>query len=597
MIFLMLWSELNLEKQGRDNFMQIKGNTQVELDGRGIITLRPSDHIASGGEGSVYGASNTVVKLYHDPLKVVQSGLVDKIQKLTSLRHPYIVAPQGLVLSKKGEPIGYYMERVGGYPLSLVFTNDFYLKPGFGSKEASILVHGMREVFEFSHSHGATLVDPNELNWNVLIPKKNKPEPRVFDVDSWAIGRWKPSVIMPSIRDWHSQSFDENSDWFSWGIVTFQVFTGIHPYKGTLDGFKMGALEERMKANASVFHPGVRLNRAVRDFSCIPGPLLDWYEAEFQKGERTKPPTPFNTGVTSPKPSKVLRTVVTDGACMLVYEKFLTPVNDPVVRIFHCGIALLASGTLFHLSKQRKIGEVESRDCEVVKVEGGFLIAQHNSKSSRFEYVNETSLEKSSLSLTLSIQGILSYENRMFAITENGLTEIVLHMFARPLLSTKETWGVMANSTRWWNGVGVQDAMGATYVVAPFGENTCAQIRVRELDKLKVVSAKSGTRYIAFVCVAKDGSYRKVELVLDQSYTAYSVTESLVDSPELNVAMLPKGVGATIVRDGEINIFVPTNKISNIVSDKQIGTDMALSNVGDRVVYIQNGELWSIRMK
>ena len=69
------------------------------------------------------------------------------------------------------------------------------------------------------------------------------------------------------------------------------------------------------------------------------------------------------------------------------------------------------------------------------------------------------------------------------------------------------------------------------------------------------------------------------------------------DSPDLNVAILPKGVCTTIVDDGKMNIFVPTSGTLREVEDTHISTDMLLANWDDRVVYIHDGAIWSVRMK
>src|SRR3989338_9151539 len=130
----------------------------VALEGRGTVTLRPSDHIATGGEGSIYRAGDSVVKIYLDPAKMRQRGLPEKIRKLAGFKHRYIVAPTGLALSS-GEVVGYYMPHVedppAAYPLSMVFTNDFYRREGFNAKRASTLVGRMRDTFLFAHDHGA----------------------------------------------------------------------------------------------------------------------------------------------------------------------------------------------------------------------------------------------------------------------------------------------------------------------------------------------------------------------------------------------------------------------------------------------------------
>lgn len=585
------------------NLTTTRGNFQIILEGRGPVTLRPGDHVATGGEGSIYRVSDLVVKIYLDPGKMKQRGMSDKIQKMsTLLKHPYIVTPLGLAVTAAGDLVGHYLPYVEdppiGYPLSRVFTNDFYQSEGFSDTLASKLVDRMRETVLFAHDHGAILIDPNELNWFTLSVRKD-PEPRIIDVDSWVVGQMPSTVsVMPSIRDWHAKKFGHESDWFSWAVVTFQVYTGIHPYKGTLDGYARTDMEKRMKDNASVFTSGVRLNRAVRDFSCIPTPLLGWYEATFQKGERIEPPSPFDTSVTMARTAHILRAVTTSRTGVLIFEKLLGYLDDSVVRTFHCGIALLASNKLISLGTKRQIAIVSSTNCEVVKAGRGWLIGSIEKREATFMYVNENNLRSETLQLRMQAYRLLGYENRIFVVGDNGLTEIKSNLFGEKLIaSAGQTWGIIVNSTKWFSGVGVCDAMGAKFVIAPFGEGAVAQVRVRELDGIQVIAAKAGNRFASFIALDKKGDYHKFELTFDREYRIYKVWTSIVDGPELNLAILPKGVCATIVKDGELDIFVPTNRNVTRAEDNQIATDMLLSNWEDRVIYMQSGEVWTVRMK
>lgn len=580
-----------------------RGNIQVILEGRGPVTLRPGDHVATGGEGSIYHISDMAVKIYLDPAKMRKRGVPDKVKKLSALlKHPYIVAPIGLAVTPAGDPVGHYLPYVEdppiAHPLSRVFTNDFYQSEGFNGKLASKLVDRMRETVQFAHDRGAIIIDPNELNWFALAVGKD-PEPRIIDVDSWVIGPMPQTVaVMPSIRDWHAKKFGNESDWFSWAVVTFQVYTGIHPYKGTLDGYARMDMEQRMKDNASVFSPGIRLNRAVRDFSCIPGPLLAWYEAAFQKGERTLPPSPFDTGVPTQRVARVLRAVTTGRTGILVFEKLIGFPGDPAVRIFHCGVARLASGKLIDLQTKRQIVDASSPSCEVIKVDHGWLVGDLEQRETTFTYVNGRTLLGDKLQFRPRAHRLLGYENRMFFVGESGLTEIKPNLFGEKLIaSAGQTWGIIVNSTKWFGGVGVLDSMGAKFVIAPFGDGAVAQVRVRELDGIQVVSAKAGNRFISLVAADKSGDYKKIELTFDRDYRTYKAWVGTVDGPELNLAILPKGVCATIVRDGELDIFVPANGNVTKAEDSQIATDMLLANWEDKVIYVQNGEVWAVRMK
>jgi hypothetical protein len=565
---------------------------QVTLEGKGTVTLRPNDHIATGGEGSIYRVGDLAVKVYLDPDKMRATGLPEKVKLLSTLTHPYVVGPRGMALNSHSEPVGHYLPFVdNGHALSMVFTNEFWAKESFDNIQASKLVAGMREAVEFAHQHAALLIDANELNWMALLT--GKVEPRVIDVDSWAIGRWGASVIMPSIRDWNAKDFNEGTDWFAWGIVTFQLYTGIHPFKGTLAGYDRGDLVGRMKARASVFSAGIKLNRAVRDFSGVPSGLLRWYEAVFQGIERAGPPSPYDSSVTAAPAAVKMRNVTLAGGDSLVFEKILT-VSASVVRVFGCGVALTSDGELIDLSSKRRIGEDAGSTSEVVRVEHGWLAGDKHG----FWYLPENG-PGVPLSLQVQSRSLVSYENRLFAVTESGLTEITARLFSgKPIASVGQTWGIMVNSTRWFSGVGVLDAMGAMYLIAPQGDSAVIQLRVKELDGFRVVAGKAGNRFVSLITIDRQGDYRKFEFTFGKDHAAPPVVWSgPADSAELNLAILPKGVCATILKDGELDIFVPSSGAVRRIEDRQIATDMALANWNNTVVFVQNGEVWSVKVK
>ncbi|MBI4068163.1 hypothetical protein HY413_02005 [Candidatus Kaiserbacteria bacterium] len=567
----------------------------VVLEGKGQVTLNANAHVATGGEGSIYRIGDTGIKIYLDPDRIRREGLTEKVRMLSQLRHPYIVAPQGLVTTTTGVPVGFYMPFADGTPLPRLFTNDFRKQVGFTDPDASKLVEGMREGVQFAHDHQAIMVDGNELNYLGMLAKKRAPEPRFIDVDSWTIGRWKSTAIMLSIRDWHAKGFTPLTDWFSWGIVTFQLYTGIHPYKGRLDGFDFGDFESRMKANASVFRKSIRLNNAVRDFSCIPAGLAGWYEAVFEHGERTVPPSPL-AAMQIPARARTMRVVAT-GKGTLVFEKLLERTNDEALRVFPCGVALFASGTLIDLRSKREIGTADPATAEVARVEDGWLIVSGRSGNMRAQYVDHTSRVNHVIALPITGEQCVRYENRLFIVSNRGLTEIVLKLFGKPILAVGQTWGAMPLSTRWFDGCGIQDALGAAYLVAPYGDAMCAHIRVRELDGITPVAAKSGNRFVAVAGIDKSGTYRKYEFACNKDYDAYTLWQGKADGPELNMAILARGVCATIVEDGRMSIFVPSTGAKTDVQDPHIATDMTLYADTDRVVYTRDDAVWSVKMK
>jgi hypothetical protein len=120
--------------------------TDVLLEGKGLIRLSQADHVATGGEGSVYRKNNFAIKIYTDPKKMLQDNMVDKVKLLSAIKHPSIVAPVGLVFNKSQKPIGYFMPYVSGEPLPRFFTNDFRASVLFGNDQANLLAEEMRSV-------------------------------------------------------------------------------------------------------------------------------------------------------------------------------------------------------------------------------------------------------------------------------------------------------------------------------------------------------------------------------------------------------------------------------------------------------------------
>ncbi len=580
----------------------ITQQTMIELEGRGKLKLDPKAYVVSGGEGAIYKpSSDTIIKLYHDRNKMRSDGMPQKLTLLSKISSPHIINPKGLVFENQ-QPIGYYMNFEEGEALAKMITNSWRQRENFGDKEAIELVDEMREAVKTAHSYNAILVDANELNWIVKRRKPKSVEPKLLDVDSWKIASWDASVIMSSIRDWHTQGFNEKSDWFSLAVVTFQVLTGIHPYKGSLDGFKMNDIESRMKANKSVFTPNVRLNSAVRDFKCIPSPLYDWYEAVFQNGDRSLPPSSKDKSNKTPKPAIVKRVMATKNGSLIITEVLLDNKYGNPAQIFPCGIVLTDSGKLVNLENGKEFTKVveNALECEIIFTPNGYLVAEiGKNKQTSYTLVDKNGMP-TIMDSKVDADHLFRFQNRLFITNGVGITEITAKVFGKAILATLTTWPVLINSTKWFRGVGIQDALGAIFLIAPYGEKACEYVRVPELDKKKIIDAIAGARYIAAVVMDnKTGSYQKYELAFDNNYKSYTLRISDVLTPDLNMSLLPKGVTARIPDDGTLVIAVPHSTTANetVVNDPHIESSFLLANWENKVVYIDNQKVWSLSLK
>jgi len=68
----------------------------------------------------------------------------------------------------------------------------------------------------------------------------NYKTPIFLDVDSYQTPSFHADALMESVRDplIQNNKFTELSDWYSFGIVVFQMYIGIHPFKGRHPNFK-----------------------------------------------------------------------------------------------------------------------------------------------------------------------------------------------------------------------------------------------------------------------------------------------------------------------------------------------------------------------
>jgi len=573
----------------------IQEPTKLELEGMGALTVRPSDYVTQGGEGAIYRKGDHILKLALQPKQLAHSGMPEKVRLLQRrLSHPSIIVPEGMVRNKRGDIVGMHLPYITGEPYPRLFASGWRNNHQFGDTEVTKLASTMHEVVSHAHQANVLLVDANELNWLADVRNIRQPVPLVIDVDSWQIDRFKATVVMPSIRDWHSPISSE-SDWFAWGVVTFLLYTGIHPYKGKLAGYKPGELERRMQDNASVFLPEVGLNKAVRDFGSIPGPLLDWYKSTFQDGVRTPPPSPQQTGRPQTTVGRVLRAVVTSTGG-LVYEELLRIAGENIISVWPCGVVRTDQGNLVEVTSKKRIGTVSGVRVAVVKTTNGWLVAEEISGTWQFRCIARSGSE-TNLSLQLPVENVLRSDNRLFVTTQTELVELQLQSFSKPVLTTASRWQVLGNSTSWFAGVGVSDVLGAMHVVVPYGQDNVAILRVKELDGRRIVGAKAGGRIATITTIDGSGQYQVLTLSADKDWRQAAVSTIDVDGPDQNHAVLPKGVIAQITEDGELTIEVPSSGAGKVVKDKDLLSTMRLYSIADQVVYLHEGALWSLRMQ
>jgi hypothetical protein len=587
---------------------------KVTMPGKGEVTLRPLDHLATGGEGSVYLKNKLIYKLFLQPERAAAAGMAEKIGLLAQIRHPFIVAPIDVLHDAQHRMVGYYMAQAEGVPLMKTFTNSWRDQNGFTDAQSAQLVENMREAVMAAHALQAVMVDGNETNYLA-----HGIEPRIIDVDSWQIGKHPATAIMPSVRDYHAACLDEKSDWFSWGVVSFQVFTGIHPYKGTHPGFKKGDLEARMRANASVFDSRVRLNAAVRDFARIPPRLLDWYEGVFAQGERSAPPSVL----ASAAPAHLTRRL------RVVQAQAASPANVRHERVHGFAGAVRhvsANGVAFHAEHagpdaplrafdlvrrqylpsltQEEIARMFANQAALVRHGDGFVLVSKTDTGLAGRIVagerDPVRAQGSTNALPLSATRLVMFGNRLFALnpnSDNGLVELELvAMGARSTLSIKMAWSGTVQSMRFFDGLAVMDCLGTPFLVVPEGD-TLAMRRAAALAPYKLINgfARSSARIWLHGVSREDGQIYRLELRCGER-EAELLEAKVVDEAEMNLDVSARGIAVAIWDDGMLTVQNTQGAGARQVADGALSRTMHLFALPDGIYYYQGADVFKLTL-
>lgn len=588
---------------------------KVTVQGQGQVTLLQSDFVAAGGEGSIYCKGTTAYKIYADPKRMLPLG---KMTELAAIADKDVIKPEVVLLdTKSSSPVGYTMRFVADtMPLCQVFTRAFREREGLDHATMLCLVQALQARISAVHAAGIVIVDLNEMNF---IVDRRFQSIMAIDVDSYQTRSYPASALMSSVKDWQvtGSHFTPLSDWFSFACVAFQMFVGIHPYKGqhaTLKGF-----EARMKANASVLGPDVKVPAVVYPFSEIPSGYLAWFKAVLQDGKRLAPPTdplasaaPVNLGQNptrmsgSPTPGRLeIVVVLTMSRPIVGYHAGSAqgPLGVGVHAAAWTDQELLLDGRLVPAPDIRavgmsiRMGEIVSVSL-VLKSDGGL-----NPKVARYVLMAEQRGRQVLFEMPIAtVSGITSYHDRLYAKAGATIVELTLHeamgnVSVRPNIVAN----VLEHATHLYSGVALTSMLGASYASIFPEAGSHRQVRVRELDGLKVVDAKyDGTNHhgVLEVVAGKGGSYARLTFVVDEAAESAQLVARVEDiTPAgLNFVCLESGVCVEITEEDQLEVWSylhPSRPRKQVAS---LGNDMRLVHHKGGVGGIRGQSVYALRM-
>ncbi len=565
----------------------------LQIQGKGKVTLSKSDFAAAGGEGSVYVRGATAYKLYgapdahggfaFAPHKMIPLG---KIQELSGLSLPDIIRPEDALLDGNGTPVGYTMRAVtDAVCLCQTFPKAYRDRNHLSADDMLRLVQTLQAGVRHVHDAGVLIVDLNEMNF--LVDKTHQ---RVFfiDVDSYQTVHFPATALMDSVRDRHSAVFSKETDWFSFGIVSFQMLMGIHPYKGKHDTLK--TLDERMQNNVSVLNASVRLPAVAPPLTVIPEAWRDWYRAVFERGVRIAPPDGL-TPVVALAPVTTIR-VAGSGSDNFDIED-AGRFDGAVVSIWGA-VTLTASGVYVGA---RRVGDAPpGAVLGVTPLQNAPVLAHlENGK-----VILTDVLRKQTLPLDLAGQEVTASDGRIYVRQNDKLLEVTLTELPNRLLAGVQVVGqVLGQATRLFEGVAIQNLLGAAFAGLLPASGRFVEVRVPELDTYRIVDARY-ERGVLAVAGEKGGRYDRLVFRFDERHASYDVRQTGdVAAPDINFAVLDSGVVALMNENETLELFAKTPGSATVkqVPDREVGGDCRLFRHGAQTLIARGDRLYKITMR
>lgn len=557
---------------------------KYNVTGQGTVTLADQDFIIEGGEGKIYAKNGVAYKIYTNPQDVISFA---KIQELACLNHPHIIRPQALVLDQQHHPVGYTMQHITNtIALPRFFTQNFKQQQHIQTTDLFSILQTIKETIHFIHQQNCLMVDGNEMNY--LVNKDNFKQVYFIDVDSYQTPSFPATALMPSIQDYHTQGFNQLTDWFAFAILACQILLGIHPYKGKHPTLKN--LAARMQANISIFNKAVSLPHTVGDINQLPDSIKAWFIQLFEQGQRSPPPDLYYSAQI-PAPSTPSLT----GNKKLSIQK-LHDYPDPITAYYsyHGQQAVLTYKEVY----------INQDSPQSLPISDSFIIFETNTLTPIIAYTQQQylSITIPSLQYTEKTQLLCDHlfysDNQLYTIYKDKLNLIRFTATAkRYIVSIAKSWQIMPHALKIYDQLLYQQVLGMPYLLLPYGSNACAQCAIPELKPYKIIQGQHENGVVSLIGY-QQGRYDHILLRFDTHYQHYQChIDKDKECLENNVITLDNHTIILIPEDEQLTIKHRDHNIEKQVHDPVIHTQMHLIHEGINVYFYTSHSLYRMTMQ
>lgn len=550
------------------------------------VTLTDKNYIAQGGQGTVYVKNNVVYKIYHDPSRLIPENKIEELQVLKDLDN-VIIPSTSIIDPKTYKRIGFIMKYVDDTEfLCKLFVGNFKKENNISNQMIVDLVEQMQKTLTEIHKRGIIVGDYNEMNF---LSDKTFRIPYHIDVDSYQTPSFKCNAIMESVRDplLPFGTFNNLSDWFSWAIVSFQLYTGIHPYKGKHPKYKPNDITNRMKDNISVFDKSVSVPKFV-NFSNIPKNHLDWYKNIFVKNERSIPPLP--NGIMN---IPVIKPVIDNTGNVLtnVLFDFYSDILDVIYKNGTYNI-LTKDGIYNNDKLVLKLNKIIDNGRIVFTPTNDLLVVFKD--DNKIEIVDENNIHIQTINIDKSKFKI--FNNCLYEINDAGVIQHSFEKIGKIKVIPRVVSSLNYNSSGIYNGVVIENIYGKYNAIIPYAYNSCVSVKVPELNNCRILDAKRLDKWL-FVIHERQGVLSLSYYFFDNSFTKYQYkVEDGIDFRNINAIIKQNGMIVLNKEDDVLELFFDFQRGSKLIGNTPLQNDLMLID-GKNTCFVKENILYSIKMK
>jgi len=548
-----------------------------------LITLSSAQFVAAGGEAEVYAVGKEAYKIYGSPDKAIDPS---KIDALSGIGHDRVLVPTGVVRDPKtAATVGIAMPYLAdARPLASYTTRPTWLRNRLNAARRFGWVNQLRELVAAVHAVGIQIVDLNPMN---VLVDRDLQSLFLIDTDSFQTPQHPATALVESVRDRHAPPnvFSEETDWFAFAVVSFQLMMGIHPYRGHHPSLK--TLDARMQGNVSVFHSDVTVPHVCESFDVLPYAWRQWFFEVFEEGQRSAPPEHSTYAVipviTRAQPTSLSLT-------FQAVERFETPIyalaefDGARVVYTENGVFLNRRRVLDSLPGQVVIGQA----C----VGHPVLVHLHRGQCEWVDLV-----QRRTTRLSLDVDALSVCDGRVHLKVGGAVME--LQFFRTPdgfRAVPKRLCQVHALNGQLFDGVAIQSLLGSTYVSLFTGRGRAAQQRVKALDGKRIVNACFGRGVLFVLTAGSDGLKKWVFRARGESALS---GDCIGEAVSLNWTVLDGGVVVDWMDDGVLRLFSsePHSTACREVADPALHAPGVLVSLAGGLAMIRDGTLYRLTMK